>query len=128
MPAVPLAQIAVHLRPQDNVAVVAKAIAAGTELDHQGTKLTVPGRIVMGHKVALKPIKKGEAVYKYGQIIGFASKEIAPGEWVHVQNVSADVFERENRGLRVAQRGQQNPGNSDGNSAHAFHDTPGACC
>jgi altronate hydrolase len=95
MSALSLSEYAVQLRPQDNVAVVARPIAAGTQLDHQGTKLTVPGRIGMGHKVALKPIKKGEAVYKYGQIIGFASKEIAPGEWVHVQNVSADAFERD---------------------------------
>ena len=38
---------------------------------------------------------KGEAIYKYGQIIGFASEDIAPGEWVHVHNVSADAFERD---------------------------------
>lgn len=43
----------------------------------------------------MRPIKKGEAVYKYGQIIGFANRDIAPGEHVHVHNVSADAFERD---------------------------------
>ena len=41
----------------------------------------------MGHKIALRPIRKGEAVLKYGQIIGFASQDIAPGDHVHVHNV-----------------------------------------
>jgi altronate hydrolase len=88
-------EVAVHLRPQDNVAIVTKPIQPGTTLGSNGTALTASARIGMGHKLALKPIKKGEAVYKYGQIIGFASQDIAPGDWVHVHNVAADLFERD---------------------------------
>ena len=95
MAAVPSKEFTVHLRPQDNVAVVTRPIAAGTELAHQGGTITVANRIGMGHKLALKPIKKGEAVLKFGQIIGFARKEIAAGDWVHVHNVAADAFERD---------------------------------
>src|SRR5262249_45361391 len=95
MPAVPLSQVAVHLRPEDNVAIAARRLEPGLELQHNGTSVTLAGRIGLGHKVALRPIKKGEAVYKYGQIIGFASKDIAPGEHVHVHNVAADAFERD---------------------------------
>lgn len=90
-----LTQFAVHLRPLDNVAIVTKPIGAGTTLANNGTTLTAATKVGMGHKLALKPIKKGDAVYKYGQIIGFASKDIAPGDWVHVHNVSADLFERD---------------------------------
>ncbi|HZZ81671.1 MAG TPA: altronate dehydratase family protein [Gemmataceae bacterium] len=86
-----LSEFTVHLRPQDNIAVVTRPIPAGTQLDG----LNVASRVNMGHKLALKPIKKGEAVYKYGQIIGFASKDIAPGDWVHVHNLAADAFERD---------------------------------
>jgi altronate hydrolase len=32
---------------------------------------------------------------KYGQVIGFADGDIAPGDHVHVHNVRADVFERD---------------------------------
>jgi altronate hydrolase len=95
MSTVSLADVAVHLRPQDNVAVVSKTIASGTVLDHHGAKMTVSSRIGMGHKIAVRPIKKGEAVQKYGQIIGFASQAIEPGDWVHVHNVAADAFERD---------------------------------
>ncbi|MSQ95101.1 MAG: altronate dehydratase [Gemmataceae bacterium] len=95
MSTVPLTQVAVHLRPQDNVAIATKPIPIETVLEDHGTKMTVSSRVGMGHKIAVRPIKKGEAVYKYGQIIGFASKDIAPGDWVHVQNVGADAFERD---------------------------------
>src|SRR5262249_34842126 len=40
-------------------------------------------------------IKKGEAVYKYGQIIGFAREDIPAGSHVHVHNLAADAFERD---------------------------------
>ena len=40
-------------------------------------------------------IEPGDSVRKYGQIIGFASKRIEAGEWVHVQNVTADRFARD---------------------------------
>jgi altronate hydrolase len=49
----------------------------------------------LGHKVAVRPIKKGEAVYKYGQIIGFAKEDIQPGTHLHVHNLGADLFERD---------------------------------
>src|SRR5882762_1224739 len=95
MSAIALSEVAVHLRPQDNVAVVTRPISAGTTLDHGGAKMAVSSRIGLGHKLALQPIKKGAAVYKYGQIIGFASKDIEAGDWVHVHNVAADAFERD---------------------------------
>jgi altronate hydrolase len=95
MSAVPLSQVAVHLRSEDNVAVAAKNLAAGTEVQSNGRMLQLGTRIGLGHKIALRDIKKGEAIYKYGQIIGFASQDIAAGSHVHVHNVSAAAFERD---------------------------------
>ena len=84
MPATPLSQVAVHLRPEDNIAVAARHLQPGLEVQSNGHTLVVEKRIGMGHKMALQPIRKGEAVYKYGQIIGFASEDIAPGDLVAV--------------------------------------------
>lgn len=95
MPAVPLSQVAVHLRPEDNLAVAARPLPPGAELEHAGRTLTVDRRIGMGHKIAVRAIKKGEPIHKYGQIIGFASEDIAAGSLVHVHNVSAEAFERD---------------------------------
>jgi altronate hydrolase len=95
MPAVPLSQVAVHLHPEDNIAIAARPLPPGSELAHERATLTLSGRVGLGHKLALRPIRKGEAVRKYGQIIGFASQDIAAGSHVHVHNVSADSFERD---------------------------------
>src|SRR4051812_30987318 len=86
---------AVHLRPDDNVAIASRHLPAGANLDIAGQRLTLSSRIGLGHKVALFPIRKGEAVRKYGQIIGFAAQDIAPGDHVHTHNVAADAFERD---------------------------------
>jgi altronate hydrolase len=94
MPAVPLSQVAVHLRPEDNVAVAARTLPAGAELQYNGHVLNLDRRVGMGHKISLRDIKKGELIYKYGQIIGFANQDIAAGSHVHTHNVSADRFER----------------------------------
>jgi altronate hydrolase len=95
MPAVPLSDFAVHLRPQDNVAVTRKPIPAGTEVLLNGRTILVPGTIKMGHKFAVKEIQESDPVLKYGQIIGFANRTIKPGEHVHVQNVKIGAFERD---------------------------------
>jgi altronate hydrolase len=94
MSAVRLEQRAVHLRPEDNVAVAAQNLPAGSEIGLNGTRLTLAQRVGLGHKVAIRAIKKGAAVTKYGQTIGFAKEDIAPGEHVHVHNLGADNFER----------------------------------
>src|SRR5262249_17255876 len=95
MPAVPLSQVAVRLSPDDNVAVAARHLPAGTEIDLDGTTVAVDRRVGMGHKIALKSIRAGAPVMKYGQIIGFAASDIEPGAHVHVHNLHADKFDRD---------------------------------
>ena len=45
------------------------------------------GSIPLGHKVALRDIKEGATIIKYGHDIGVAVKDIRKGGHVHVQNV-----------------------------------------
>jgi altronate hydrolase len=91
----PAAPSAVHLRPEDNVAVAARPLAPGTTVQVNGRSVIVGDRVGAGHKVAVRSIAKGEAVRKYGQIIGFASRDIPAGAHVHIQNVSAGAFDRD---------------------------------
>jgi altronate hydrolase len=95
MAAAPLTEFAVHLRPQDNIAVCRKPLAANADIAFDGATIRVPTAIRMGHKFAVRPIGEGDPVLKYGQIIGFASRAIAPGEHVHVHNVKIGAFERD---------------------------------
>lgn len=83
----------IRLNPNDNVVVARHRIAAGTELAREGVRTLVD--IPAGHKIATRPIPRGEAVRKYGQIIGFASADIAPGEHVHTHNVEMRDFARD---------------------------------
>jgi altronate hydrolase len=91
----PLSEVAVHLHPADNIAVAARDLSAGLEVQLADSRLTLADRIGLGHKVALRDIHPGEPIYKYGQVIGFASQLIPAGGHVHVHNVSADAFERD---------------------------------
>jgi altronate hydrolase len=86
---------AVLLRGDDNVAVAARPIPKGVVLDIDGRKVEVREPIALGHKVALADVEPGEPIRKYGQVIGFASRAIPAGAWVHVHNVRADLFERD---------------------------------
>ena len=44
-----------------------------------------------GQKYALREIKKGEAVIKYGNPIGHATEKIGKGEWVHSHNLATNL-------------------------------------
>lgn len=88
-------QRAVLLRGDDNVAVAARPIPKGHVISIEGRGVEVREPIALGHKVALIDIDEGQPIRKYGQIIGFASKPIPAGGWVHVHNVKADLFDRD---------------------------------
>lgn len=75
----------IRLNPQDNVAVARWAVAAGTPLGLEG--VVAAGDVPRGHKVAIAPIAAGAVVRKYGQLIGYATRAIAPGEHVHLHNM-----------------------------------------
>ena len=43
--------------------------------------------VPVGHKIALKDLKLGQSIFKYGHDIGKVVKGIKKGEHVHVHNV-----------------------------------------
>ncbi|MEH7222783.1 UxaA family hydrolase [Bacillus sp. JJ1566] len=75
----------------DNVATLLQETVSGgvAQFMYNGKKeeLILKQAIPFGHKIAIKPISKGENVVKYGQVIGAASADISPGEHVHVHNI-----------------------------------------
>ncbi len=82
-----------RFNPNDNVAVAMDALVAG---DHvEDGSFTAKEVIPAGHKIAVCNIKIETAVYKYGQIIGFASQDISTGQHVHDHNVTMGHFTRD---------------------------------
>ncbi len=50
-------------------------------------KLKALDAVPLGHKIALKDIKKGDTILKYGHDIGRAVANIGKGHHAHVHNV-----------------------------------------
>lgn len=88
-------QFLVH-EEKDSVGVAAMEIKAGEKITGSylegGKQITLQSKdaVPLGHKVALKDIKEGENVVKYGVVIGKATKAITAGQHVHVHNVKTN--------------------------------------
>jgi altronate hydrolase len=80
-----------RLHPSDNVVVAVGDLRPGDMVDD----VTITARIVRGHKAAVRAILTGEPALKFGQIIGFATQDIAPGEWVHEHNIGFHAVDRD---------------------------------
>jgi altronate hydrolase len=88
--------VTVRLHPSDNVVVAARRVAPGTRIASEGvvTQQNIPS----GHKIATQAVARGDAVRKYGQVIGVATADIAPGAHVHVQNLAMSDMRAEGGG------------------------------
>ena len=83
----------IRLSPDDNIVVADDQIGPGVA----AAGVTARERIPRGHKMAIAKIAKDQPVRKFGQIIGFASKEVTPGDWLHEHNVVMHDFARDYR-------------------------------
>jgi altronate hydrolase len=81
----------IRLHPSDNLVVAVDDLEKGARAEG----VTATGRIPPGHKMAVVPVAVGEPIRKFGQIIGFATKPIAPGDWIHEHNVGMHDFQRD---------------------------------
>jgi altronate hydrolase len=73
-----------RLNAVDNVVV---AITTAEKGGTTSEGIVASERIGKGHKMASMAIKSGDPVRKFGQIIGFAKKNIEAGDWVHEHNI-----------------------------------------
>ena len=77
------------INPNDNVAIAVKDLEKGLNIEEFDLSLTED--IKRGHKFAIKDIKKGEDIVKYGMPIGHALSDIKKGSWVHVHNLKTNL-------------------------------------
>jgi len=81
--------------PDDVVGIAVQDIQPGRvpgKIQSNGAalELHVLDPVPLGHKVALRDLKAGEQVIKYGIAIGRATRDIRAGEHVHVHNVKGE--------------------------------------
>jgi altronate hydrolase len=89
--------LVLRLNPADDVVIARRQLVAGTLIKSEG--ITVSGLVPPGHKLATRALAVGTPVRRYNQIIGFATREIRPGEHVHLHNLGIGAehgaFERD---------------------------------
>jgi len=80
--------------PRDNVGVVVvEGLKSGTEMlcvvtqDNTDFRLVAKMDVPIGHKIALRDLRSGDTVIKYGQDIGRMVADAGQGEHVHVHNL-----------------------------------------
>ncbi len=102
-----MARKAILLNVKDNVATALTDLKQGepiqVDLDGRVVETVLCEDIQMGHKYALRDLKEGEDVIKYGMFIAKAIKDIRAGEWVHVHNARSPRwgFHNDQYGLKA---------------------------
>jgi altronate dehydratase len=82
-------QAIIVISAADNVGTALEPIAAGRTITAGASTITAAEPIPRGHKIALRAIRAGDVVMKYGNAIGTASLDIAAGAHVHTHNVAS---------------------------------------
>ena len=84
---------AIIIDDKDNVAVALDTMPVGSivsiKVEGRVDKVRLVSEIPKGHKFALKDMKAGTAIVKYGQPIALSTAPIAKGEHVHTHNVAS---------------------------------------
>ena len=81
----------IKINPSDNVAVALQPLAKGTVIELDNSTLTLTEDIMQGHKFALKSLKPGDSIIKYGNPVGHATAEISAGSWIHTHNLKTGL-------------------------------------
>jgi altronate hydrolase len=83
---------AVRMHPDDDVGVALMPMGAErlVQLGDIAVRLARP--IGAGHKFALRSLRKGQPVLRYGQLIGYATSDISAGEHIHSHNLSVGNY------------------------------------
>ena len=79
----------VHASEKDNLVTCVRELKAGEHVLVDGREIEVKEDIPKFHKLAVEEIPRGEAVYKYGEVMGVASRDIHVGEWAHIHNIDS---------------------------------------
>jgi len=74
-----------RLHQNDDVVIARRQLVSGTSIAAEN--VTVSGLVPAGHKLAVRAVVKGAPVRRYNQIIGFATRDLRPGEHVHLHNM-----------------------------------------
>lgn len=90
-----LEDVSLRLHERDEVVIATRDVEVGEWVGPDGSLLRIATPVPRGHKLAVSAVADGDPVRKYGQVIGFATRPIAPGEHVHTQNLGYREYSRD---------------------------------
>ncbi len=67
---------------QDNVAIVTRRVEAAEPIEIDGVSVPASQVVLPGHRLCIKPIRRGEALLSWGLPFGTALHDIAPGDYI----------------------------------------------
>lgn len=80
------------LHSKDNVIVCIRSLLAGEEILLDGQLVRLSVSLSIGHKLACKDIREGDAIVKYGIVIGVATADVQVGGHVHTHNMKSNYI------------------------------------
>lgn len=80
-----------RLHPTDNVAIALRDISKGEAVSFGSGTVVADESVSVGHKMALKDLRDGELVMKYGSPIGHATSDVKQGAWMHSHNIKTNL-------------------------------------
>jgi altronate hydrolase len=81
----------IKINGNDNVVVALLDLSKGEVISIDNKEVTLKEDIKKGHKIALKDIKVGENIIKYGAPIGHSIVKIFEGQWIHTHNTRTNL-------------------------------------
>ncbi len=92
-------EIGVLPEPGDNVAIASRRLDAGTEVELDGTTITLPHTVLEGHRFVVVPVATGDALTSWNTAFARASRDLVPGDYVCTPTSLAAVTARGVDGL-----------------------------
>ncbi len=68
--------------PNDNVAIATQTLESGTRINYEGTQFQLSHTILEGHRFAIQSISEEAPLLSWGLPFGYATRAIAPGDYV----------------------------------------------
>src|SRR5689334_10086601 len=79
---VKLQEIGVLPEPEDNAAICSRRLDAGTQIELDGTLVTLPHTVLEGHRFAVRRIARGEAITSWNTPFARAARDLLPGDYI----------------------------------------------
>ncbi len=92
-----------QIHPNDNVCVAVHPILTGTSITCGGTSFVLQQAAPLGAKLALRSLKAGSKIIKFGEPIGSLTSDVEPGTYVHTHNLESDYLHTYDRGELISE-------------------------